>query len=152
MTVQYEYSDERWSTSLLMGDSIIIVIFIFHLIPSGQSLIPSLFPSFTQQQQHNTSYNMSIAEAEPAVRSSRTRVKSQRALESAYTDRLLRRAKVIPADPSSSSPTASGSRKNASEVAKKRKSQPAVKEVYCICKSDGQEGKPMIECGYCNDW
>jgi hypothetical protein len=81
-------------------------------------------------------------------RTSRTRVKSQRALESEHSERLLRRARVIPAQSSSSL------KSDAKPQVTPKKKSSGVKErrLYCICRSDGLEGTPMIECGECNDW
>ena len=95
--------------------------------------------------------------SDPPVRSSRARIKSQRALESEQTDRLFSRAKAIERERSAAS---SGvelaakappvKRKNGSKATKKGKGGKV--EVYCICKTDGMDERPMIECGECNDW
>ncbi|KAK8854541.1 hypothetical protein IAR55_003280 [Kwoniella newhampshirensis] len=72
--------------------------------------------------------------------SGRARHKSQRALESEDTKRLIASAsKEVAADSKPKSRGAKGKKKKKEE-----------EEVYCICKqnTDG----PMIECGECNDW
>lgn len=75
-------------------------------------------------------------------RATRTRVKSQRALESEHTNRLLARAKQEEQNGAS-----------ASALPKKRRAKQTKEvEVYCVCKSIGEDGRPMIECGTCNDW
>lgn len=97
------------------------------------------------------------ANQEAQGRSRRTRVKSQRALESEQTDRILARAKTqqragesstAEASTSTSAAVAPPAPKRAKGKAKKQDGQ----TLYCICKTDGEDGRPMIECGICNDW
>jgi hypothetical protein len=97
--------------------------------------------------------------------SSRPRVKSQRAIESEHVDRLLARAKhnarqqELQAQREGSASTATSdqlkktSKGDGVGKAPKRKGKRVkVDEVYCICKGDGEDGRPMIECGQCDDW
>lgn len=111
--------------------------------------------------------------------SSRVKVKSQRALESEDTTRLLLRAKerarAAAAAAAIGEGSVSGSNRSASLATdsigvevdhvdgtsrKKRKVAKVGKrgiksgkegEVWCICRSGDGSG-PMIECGECNDW
>jgi hypothetical protein len=79
-------------------------------------------------------------QAGPSIgRVSRTRVKSQRALESEQTNRLIARAKQE-------------EQKGAVVIPKKRVKKEKKVEIYCICKTPGDDGRPMIECGTCSDW
>ena len=101
-------------------------------------------------------------DAGPSTRqSSRTRVKSQRALESEVTNRILSAAKVqhdetdvteagAPASKRAKGPPkGKGTRKGG----KKSKDVKVEDEVFCVCrKPSGDEDGPMIECEECNDW
>lgn len=90
--------------------------------------------------------------------SKRARVKSQRALESEQTDRLFARARaqeraIATSMDLSHPPSSNGS--NLQGGSRKPKGRRGMKKFvveYCICKTDGEEGTPMIECGICNDW
>jgi hypothetical protein len=113
-------------------------------------------------------------------RSSRTRIKSQRAIESETTLRLLARARKAEAgifniannhneetgqegDAHARSPTrgkrslgtgtGSGSKKSKSKAKAKPRRSGKKEEVYCVCKKPTSEDDgPMIECAECNDW
>lgn len=94
---------------------------------------------------------------EDSGRSKRARVKSQRALESEQTDRILARARAQ--QRAADGPVASGSGSPSSSIApppiKKSRAKTKKKDepvLYCICKTDGEDGRPMIECGICQDW
>jgi len=78
--------------------------------------------------------------------SSRARNKSQRQLESELTNRYFK-AKTAPGD--TPEPIAIAVKREAKRSVKRKGKKDAV---YCICRSDGNEGRPMIECGECNDW
>ena len=90
--------------------------------------------------------------------SSRARNKSQRALESEDTNRLLAKAKAL-AQASAESPTGSGEASTSKtqngrlkdKHTRKGKAKKKQDEVWCICKTSGGN-EPMIECGVCNDW
>jgi len=97
------------------------------------------------------------ASSEPSTshpRSSRARVKSQRALDSEFTDRLFTRAKDKPVNEAETSQVAKGNTKTKTKgkAPKKRGGKGKKQEVYCVCRSDGTDGRPMIECGECTDW
>lgn len=96
-------------------------------------------------------------------RSTRTRVKSQRALESEDSNRLLAQAKKAQLDAESGegdvaiaeSSTAAAKRTRPKKKAvpgkgKSRKTK-GEEEVWCICRTS-EGDTPMIECGVCNDW
>ena len=94
-------------------------------------------------------------------RSSRTRIKSQRAIEAETTVRLLARARKAEAENNnndnealvgSSNKKTPGSGRKAKSTTKPRKAGKK-QEVYCICKKPTSEDDgPMIECAECNDW
>lgn len=97
-------------------------------------------------------------------RSSRTRIKSQRAIESETTQRLLAKARKVEAGINNSGgPTGQGSPLATSTSRSKRVSGSGRKtkprninkkqELYCVCKKPTSEDDgPMIECAECNDW
>ena len=82
-------------------------------------------------------------------RSTRTRVKSQRAIESEFADRLFSRSKDKPIDPEREASQARPRAKGKSKAPRKRGKK---EELYCLCRTDGKDGRPMIECGECSDW
>ncbi|ORX38275.1 hypothetical protein BD324DRAFT_346512 [Kockovaella imperatae] len=106
----------------------------------------------------------------PARTSGRTRVKSQRALESEHVERLFTLAKNREANPSPARNASAGQDDDSSQIimassSKKVKSKPPKSkskkrtkkqskdsDTYCICQSDGEDGRPMIECGTCDNW
>lgn len=92
--------------------------------------------------------------------STRVKHKSQRAIESEDTNRLLSRARAAAAAAArgesvgaESSSTAQIRDSTIMGKANKGKKGRKTKEedVWCICKSADGSG-PMIECGECNDW
>jgi predicted component of type VI protein secretion system len=89
-----------------------------------------------------------------ATRSVRTRNKSQRALEAEHLEKLMARAKAQSKDVAavlaaeSSSATVTASAKKPRVKGRKKKEV----EEYCICRTSGDDGRAMIECGVCNDW
>ena len=88
----------------------------------------------------------------PRARSSRTRVKTQRALDSEHVERLLAKAKA--GEPVPELENASSKEKVTKAKAKvpKKTKKGKNKTTYCICQTDGEDGRPMIECEECNDW
>lgn len=114
----------------------------------------------------------------PGVRtSSRAKVKSQRALESEDTNRLLAIAKararaeadgsaadasyastgaalsanLTAAEASTAGEGSKGRKKATSQKGRKGSRKTRKEDVYCLCKSP-ESDRPMIECGHCNDW
>ena len=100
---------------------------------------------------YNT-YIMSVMSRPSALppRSTRTRIKSQRAIDSEFTDRLFSKPKdklvaIVPAVDEVKGKTKG---KRAGPGKKKGKKE----DVYCLCRSNGSDERPMIECGACSDW
>lgn len=89
-----------------------------------------------------------------AARPTRTRNKSQRALEAEHLDKLMARAKAQSKDVAAVLAAESSSPATVAALRKPRGKARRKKEVeeYCVCKSGGDDGRAMIECGACNDW
>ncbi len=122
-----------------------------HVLTSRESV---LFPllSFLVTSIMSASPSSSIAPV--PIRSSRTRIKSQRALESEFTDRLFSKGKdkAVEADPPPNANTNNATKMKAKGKAPRKRGGKGKKEEYCICRSDGTDGRAMIECGVCSDW
>ena len=95
---------------------------------------------------------MSVASGPSALppRSTRTRIKSQRAIDSEFTDRLFAKPKDKPVASVPAVVEVKGKTKGKRAGPGKKKGKKD--EVYCVCRSDGADGRPMIECGVCTDW
>lgn len=86
-----------------------------------------------------------------AVRSTRTRIKSQRALDSEFADRLFSKTKDKPVE-KVEPVLMTATKKGKTKVPSKRRGKVSKEELFCICRSDGSDARAMIECGDCGDW